>query len=786
LRFSPAFGALLVCVFTLGAASTSAADTDATEARPAPSDATGVEEILVTARRRVENQQDVPIPLTVIDGATLDDTGTYNALRLTQLAPTFNYISSNPRNTNYTIRGLGASFGLANDGLEPGVGFYIDQVYYARPAVASFDLLDVQQVEILRGPQGTLFGKNTTAGAVNITTREPTFDPEARLELSGGQDGYKQSKAMVSGALVDDILAGRLAAAGTVKDGTLDNVSTGNEDNGQKSVAVRGQLLYDAASDVKVRLSGDYNRQDAKCCTQLYVTYGQTLKPAAQQYPALAAAAGYAPPSTDPYDRKSDVNSRIQARSELGGTSLIVDWDLGAVTLTSVSAWRYWNWDPANDRDYTALSINTVSKNPDKQDQYSEELRIASNGDNTVDWVAGLYAFTQTIEAQPVAEYGAAATRWLLTPSTLPVNLLDGYRSDADTKATTDSYAAFAQITWSITDRLEVTPGIRYTYEEKDGRYDQTVSGGLATTDPALIAKKLSIVRPQSYSADFSDNSTSGQVNVSYKLTDTVLAYTTYARGYKSGGINMAGIPNDAAGNPALTKAVVDPEEVTNYEVGLKSQFFDDRVTANLAAFYTKVHDYQANVVDTGPGALRGYLANVDQVRVKGIELDAAVNVVEGLTTYARVSFNSGEYESFDNGPCPLELIGTATTSCDLSGKDLPGLSKWVVSTGGEYQHPLSVFGYAGAAYFGAEGSYRSSFYSDAADSVYMKIDAYSLLNLRAGFRTDHGTEVFVWSTNVLDKDYLTLESAQAGNSGLVIGVPGDPRATGVTLRVAY
>ena len=645
-----------------------AAEGDSAGRRAAPN-AGEVEEILVTARRRVENAQEVPIALTAIDGNTLDDTGTYNSLRLTQLAPTFNYVSSNPRNTNYTIRGLGSSFGLANDGLEPGVGFYIDQVYYARPAVASFDLLDVEQVEILRGPQGTLFGKNTTAGAVNITTRAPSFEPDARLEVSGGQDGFKQGKAMVTGALIDDVLAGRLSLSGTSKDGSLDNLVTGNEDNGQAAFAARGQLLYDVTEALTVRFSGDYNRQDAKCCTQTYVTYGATLKPAAQQFPVLAAAAGYAPPSTDPYDRKSDVNSLIQARSELGGSSLTVDWDLGEMTLTSVSAWRYWNWDPMNDRDYTALSVNTISMNPDEQDQYSQEFRVSSNGDNAIDYVVGVYAFTQTIQAQPSQGYGPDATRWLLTPLTLPADLLDGYRSDADTEATTDSYAAFAQVTWSVTDRLDITPGLRYTYEKKDGRYDQTVSGGLPTTDPTLIARKLSIARPQSYSVDFSDDSTSGQFNVAYTLTDGVLAYATYSRGFKSGGINMAGIPNDAQNNPAISKAVVDPEEIASYEVGLKSQFFDDRVTANLAAFYAEVNDYQATVVDNGPGALRGYLANVDQVLIQGIELDFGARIAEGLQTYARVAYNDGEYESFANGPCPLELIGTATTSCDLSGQ---------------------------------------------------------------------------------------------------------------------
>jgi iron complex outermembrane receptor protein len=738
-----------------------------------------VEELVVTARRREERAQDVPIALSVIGAETLEKQGTYNVQQITQIAPSVQFSSSNPRNTSVTIRGLGQSFGLANDGLESGVGLYIDQVYFARPAASTFDLLDLERVEVLRGPQGTLFGKNTTAGALNVTTRSPTFTPETALELSLGDLGFLQGKATISGPLLDDRLAGRLSIAGTRRDGTIFNAATNQWVGDQNNQTLRGQLLFRPSSDLQVRLTADYSRQFTTCCTQVYVTVGQTLKPAAQQFPALAAGLGYAPPSTDPFARVSDVDAKIQANQSQAGLTAIADWDLGFATLTSVTGWRTWEWDPANDRDYTRLSILKRSENASEQDQISQELRLTSNGTRRIDWVAGVYAFRQTIDTQGIEEWGPDAAYWLLGP-TLPAALLDGYRRDLDVSSTVESYAVFAQATWNVNDRLRLTPGVRYTEETKDADYVQTVAGGLVTTDPALVARKLSIARPQAYRVDFSDGSVSGQVNLAYDLAKDVMVYGTWAKGYKSGGINLTGLPTTSSGAPALASAVVRPEDVTTLEIGLKSQILDRRLTFNAAAYATTIEDFQANVVDAGPGALRGYLANIAEVGVRGVEFDLALAPVGGLSAYATLAYTDGEYVSFANGPCPLERVSASTTSCDLSGLPLPGVSEWAGAIGGEYRRAVS----SGEVYAGADYAFRSEFYSDASDSRYALIDGYGLLNLRAGFKSDGPWEAFVWARNALDEDYLQFVSVQAGNSGLVVGTPGDPRTVGVTLRV--
>jgi len=745
----------------------------------------GLESIVVTARLRPEDPQTIPVSLSVVDGGTLTSTFTNNLSQLSLLAPSLNYTSPNPRNTAYTIRGLGSSvvaIAQSNDGLEPGVGFYVDGVYHARPATAAFDFMDIDRVEILRGPQGTVFGKNTTAGAISITTRAPTFDFQSGAELAAGDFGYFQAKGFVSGPITDNVLAGRLSVAVTRRGGILYNTTVGGTDNDVGNTAVRGELLYQPNMAFRARFSVDYSSFDNHCCTQVAVTVGQTLKPAARQFPAMAAALNYTPPSLNPYERKTDIDAALGVNTNEGGMGLTADWNLGAATLTSISAWRWWNWDAANDRDYTSLVIQTQQHIPSYQRQFSQELRIASNGVNRVDYVAGLYWFMQRITGAPITAYGPQAAFWLLGP-TVPGNLLDGYRSDGSTKFTSSSYAAFGEATWHVTDALSVTGGIRYTYEDKYGSFASTVSGGLATTNPTLLSAQLSILRPQSYTAAVSDGSPSGRASLSYRLTDEIMAYATYARGSKSGGINMSGLPLNPSNLPALSTAAIKPEQNTTMEAGLKTRLLADHLLFNIDGFDTVVNDFQANVVDTGPGALRGYLANIEEVHVRGVEMDGNFVVDDRLSGHLSASWTEGKYDSYKNGPCPLELIASSTTVCDLSGRPLSALPRWALSAGGEYAHPVTILDFAGQAYLHGELSYRSSSYGDPSDSRYTLMPGYSLVNMSLGLRDNQQWDISVWARNLFNQQYLQNVTVQAGNSGLVVGTPADPRMVGVALR---
>ena len=745
--------------------------------------------IVVTARRVEEDLQEVPIPVSVVDGKFLSDSGAFNVGRLKDVIPTLQFYSTNARNTAVNIRGLGAPFGLTNDGLDAGVGIYVDGVFWARPAATAVDFLDIERVEVLRGPQGTLFGKNTTAGAVNITTRRPTFTPETEFELSYGDYGFVQAKATTSGPL-GETLAGRLSFSGTQRDGTIYSVREHGDINDLNNLGARGQLYWRPSDDFDIVLSADSTRQRVHGNVLLPAGVVPTFRVANRQYAFLAAASGnYAPPSFNPSDRLTDADSPHQGHQDLGGVALNIDWDVGPGTLTSITAWRSWNWKPSNDRDFLGLPITTISANPSKQEQWTQEIRYAGDINDALSFVAGAFYFQQEINSTGRQEQGVSAGLWLLAPSAnnTPA-LLNGYGQTSRINSKNVSAALFGQLEWKVTDRLKLLPGIRLNYDQKEVDYNAVVYGGIANPTAAQIALQRSILAPLAYTADIDNDNVSGQITGSYQFADAVNGYATYATSYKPVGLNLGGIPTDAAGNPILSTAVVQPEDVRHVEVGLKTQPLPG-VTANFAAFHTEVEDYQAQVFNAAQvGVLRGYLANADKVRVQGFEFDGAADIGDNLSLYAALAWTDGEYEKFVDAPVPLEftgltLNGVAVQSIDISGSRLPGISKWAGSLGGEFRNPGSFFGREGEYFVAADASYRSDFSSSPTPSAYLNVDSYTLVNARLGFRAYDGWDAFVWTRNLLDEDYYEQLAAAPGGSGLYAGQVGDPRTTGITLR---
>ena len=745
------------------------------------------EGVIVTARRVEEVAQEVPIPVSVVSGNLVADSGAFNVNRLKEMIPTVQFYSSNPRNSAINIRGLGAPFGLTNDGIEPGVGLYIDGAFFARPAAATLDFLDVEQVEVLRGPQGTLFGKNTTAGAINVTTRKPSFNRESNVELNYGSLGLVQAKASVTGPLFKKA-AGRISFSGTTRDGTITNTVTGPDLNGLNNLGVRGQLLFAPSDKIAMTVAADHTRQRPDGHAQVVAGVAPTLRPANRQDAQIAADLGYTPPSFNAFDRLTDTNTAWRSHQDLGGAALTIDWKLGPGRLNSTTALRYWDWLPSNDRDFTGLPVTTISAAPSKQRQWTQEVRYAGDVSPRMNFVAGAFFFRQAVDSDPVVkqEQGAAAARFLLAPSALAATpgLLDGYGFEQYLKYRNVSAAIFGQVEWSITDRLRLLPGLRINYDQKDVDFDQRVYGGLQTTDPALIALQRSVLAPQAYQADVADTNVSGQITAAYHLANRVNTFATYATSFKSVGLNLGGVPTDAAGRPVLSAATVKPEDVRHIEVGLKTEPFSG-VTANVTAFNTDVNDFQAQVVNASVGVLRGYLANAEKVRVRGIEFDGSARVNKNLSFYGATAFSDGKYISFPDAPPPLEETGGAQVK-DISGSALPGISKWALSYGGEYVNPATVLGQAGEVFGAVDASYRSSYSSSATASKYLVIDGYSVVNARVGFRWKDGWTLSVWARNLFDKNYFELLSAAPGNSGLYVGLPGDPRTVGVTMRMNF
>lgn len=764
-------------------------------------------DVVVTARRRAEQAQNVPIAISVVGVKELDATGSFNVARLQQLQPTLQFYSTNPRNSSINIRGLGAPLGLTNDGIEQGVGIYIDQVYLSRVAAATLDFLDVQQIETLRGPQGTLYGKNTVAGAINITSKAPSFTPEGRAEVTIGNLDFKQAKASVSGPLGETV-AIRLGVATTSRRGTVYNVATGNYVNAQDNLGVRSTLLWKPSDELKFTLAGDYTRQNPQCCAQVFVRVGSTQRPVARQFDALAAAQGYEPPSRNAFDRLTDLDAALSARNTLGGVSLRGEYQLGQGTLTSITAWRFWDWLPANDRDFTGLPITTLSQNPTKQNQYTQEFRYAGEGRN-FDYVLGLFGFYQDIHTTGVQQQGPAASRWLINPASAlsrDPSVLDGLTANNDIRLKNFSGAVFGKLNWKVNDALTLSPGVRLNYDDKVGDYVSVVRDGQgnlvpATGGTARQAAQRDAIQPQAFRDQaFRAWNASYDFTAAYKPSADALLYATYAHSFKSGGLNLNGVPV-VNGVVQTQLAKVDPEKVDHFELGAKTQFWDRRVTFNVSGFWTEIRDYQAVVNNSSTSTLRGYLANAGRVRVRGVEADFSVRPSERFNFYTNGAFTDHQYVDFKNAPCPPELSGggngaaigapgapgtNSPVVCDISGQWLPGISKFAFSYGGEYNLPGTVFGKPGQAYIGVDANSRTKFSSNASRSIYTDIDGYTLANARVGFRTDSGINVFGWVRNVFDVNYYEVLATTPGNTGLIAGNVGDPRTYGLTVGFGF
>jgi iron complex outermembrane receptor protein len=744
------------------------------------------------ARRREEAVQDVPIPVSLIDGELITESGAFNVNRVKELVPSVQLYSSNPRNTGVNIRGLGSPFGLTNDGIEPGVGYYVDGVLHARPAATTLDFVDVERIEVLRGPQGTLFGKNTTAGAILVTTRKPSFTPEYDFELGLGEDDFVQAKGSIAGPLGDKI-AGRLSLTSTQRDGLLYNVATQESVNDIDNLAVRGQLLLTPTDRADVTFSFDYTDQQPNGYAQVFAGAVPTQRSAYRQFSAIAADLNYVPPSTDPFDRLIDHDTLWRSGNEMGGAAANIDVEIGPGTLTSTTAWRFWNWNPSNDRDYIGLPVGTLSQAPSTHEQVTQEIRWAGELAGSVSAVFGLFAFDQQLNTDPVhtEQAGAALYRFLWTAPNTPAaatpELFDGYTSEITSELNTVSAALFGQLDWAITNRLHLLPGIRFNYDQKDVDFDRRVSGGPENPTVAELQQLLGVYRPQAFEGDVSDSNVSGQLTLQYAASERINAYATYATAFKSVGVNLGGLPLDANSQTVLSAAEVAPEDVRHFEIGFKASPTPG-TTANLTFFNTQIEDFQTQVTNAQFGVARGYLANADKVRVRGAEFDGNWHVGSRFAVRASVTYTDAEYVSFTDAPPPLEGTG-GPAFVDASGRVLPGISEWAASLGAEYRRQGNFLRKPGEFFTGLDVYYRDDFSSSATPSQYLNIEGYALLNLRVGFRSDNGGwSGYLWARNLTDEQYFEqLLAAPAGNGAGHFGaVLGDPRVYGATLRLSF
>jgi len=745
-------------------AATATTVADAAEAADAadaadPSLAGAVQTVLVTTRRRVESSQNVPTPMTVLGEDLLEGSRTYRVQDLQQLLPstTINYVHA--RQLSFAVRGLGNN--PASDGLEGSVGIYLDNVYLARPGMAAFDALDIQQLELLRGPQGTLFGKNTTAGVLNIATKKPGFTPEQSVELSAGRFGYKQGKLILSGPLSETV-AGRLSAYKTNDDGYITNRYNGRKVQGGDRQGVRGQALYEQGRDFSLRVIADYNEEDSNNGTLIFYSAGPSGKVLTQ-----ARLVGGSP-VLDPNQRAVNLDTGSRVNVHQGGVSAEANWTFADDSrLTSITAWRRWNFIPRND-DGLDVPVTLTAGASANHKQFSQELRWATPSGKALESVFGAYYYYQDLSNNSFAVNGPLADIYNSTPAGAWANV----SSEAPSTLRVNSYALFGQSTWHATSRLDLTAGLRASYEDKSARVTRNApAGGAVVTGAALASRNGRYGAYDSGPLALNQFSPTGLLSAGYKLAPDVLLYSSLSHGEKSGGINLS-VPG-AGGAASL---LVGSERSNAFELGVKSTLLDNRLQLNGNVFATIVHGYQSNAYD--PVSRTSYLTNAGDVRTRGVEVEAIATPVRGLTLRANGSFNDASYLKYTNAPCPPEI---SATFCDLSGRNaLVNAPRWIGNLSAQYAHLVRE---GLQLYYNANYSYRGEAFGTLDASSYSKIPAYSVTNASVGVRSTNGTawDVSLWVKNAFDRQYYTsMWNANFGSYNAVIGTP---RTVGVTAR---
>jgi len=760
-------------------------------AAPSEADATQIEEVVVTARRREEKAQDVPISMTVLGGDALTNTNTYRLEDIATKLPSTNVTVSNPRQNSFAVRGIGNN--PANDGLQPSVGVFLDGVYLGRPGMAVFDLTDLEQFELLRGPQGTLFGKNTTAGAVNITTKKPSFTPEANLDVSVGNMNDREFRANVTGPISQN-QALRLSVYDTQRDGPLNDVATGKTLDDRDRKGARGQWLVNSGDRLTLRFIAEYgNEGDRQGMTAPYKEInGAGYWKQLAQYKADAAAQGiniqtpYAGHKT--YDNDVYANDGQYMKVIQTGVSTIADYDLGGgYNLSSITGVRSWDFYPSNDGDGVSLSIVPAAGWVNHDKQFSQELKVSSPTGGAIDYTTGLFYFAQAQRVHGFTKYGdnitllrdylgtvsydAAGNATFNQAALATATRYAGKTVTTDSDLMTHSVAGFGQANWHATDRLTFTGGLRETYESNEIHLWRNLNG-TSTTLPNYSDTSFSKT----------DSNIGGTLAVDYKLTDNFSPFASYSHGAKAGAMNST--PPTGA---SLTRnnIVVQPEKVNDFELGFKSQTPDHRGTFNTTGFWTVVQDYQASatVVDPATGKNTSTLQNVGWVASKGVEIDSSYRLFKGFTLGAGGSYDLATYQSYRAGACAAEYKTTAA-SCDLTGRPVAGAPRWLGNLNGRYEESIAE-GWVG--YVQAEYTYKSSFFGPWVqdDSSYSKVKPAGLVNLYIGTKLlNDQLDVSLWGRNIFDKRYVMYTAG--GTNGAYTAYPGDPMTFGSTLRVKF
>jgi iron complex outermembrane recepter protein len=864
-------------------------------------------EIVVTATRRATALQDVPVAVTPVTAQMVENAGVRDIQDLTAIVPSLQFnVSENETSATARLRGIGTQG--SNPGLESSVGVFIDGVYRARNGVALSDIGEVQQIEVLRGPQGTLFGRNTSAGLINIVTVAPNFNQfEAGGDLTYGAFNETRASAFLSGPMVENVLAGRLFAARSTRDGFIDVTDfNGNttDTNTRDLWTVRGQLLFAVGADADFRVIADFTERDEECCAaQIYdpqalngTVYSPDLFPVftgslTSPGPAgvTAWSGGYGAGNVGAPLTVINANlanlgagklSQRQAFANRGygqyvrdwGLSGELTWDLDLGALTSITAYRDWSNDVGQDADYSAADLWWRPEGGSTGfgfEIFTQEFRLAGES-GPVDWLVGLFYSNETLERREGITLGAQFNDfWRLNSAALwaafdPVQgaddaidtALDGSFLNDRYEQNGESIALFTHNIISLTPATNLSVGVRYTHESKD--LDATFStnfqgpfpGGPAllwnaapTIDAALagagaitagdfqavintgggpagmcstdftgvgtptastlagnaqqvycIASLNPALDGQTFRQSREEDEFSGVLALHHRFSDMISGYVSASRGYKAGGFNLdrnfGGYVQTGANTFDISYDTgFDPEFVTSFEAGLKTQWFDNALLLNIALFTNEYENYQLNTYN----GIAFQVASIPEVESNGAEIDMTWRTpLEGLTLAASAAYVDATYGS-DSGWVADSYNPYQRTFvlARLPGARLTNAPEWTVTGSSTFEQPIGD-DWLGLAYL--DFRYTTDQITGSDLNPGKTQPEYWLVNARIGIsRQDERIGLELWARNLLDEAYqqiafdVPLQSGNA-NPGLRSygAFLGDPRTYGVTLRARY
>ena len=735
-----------------------------------------LEEIVVTATKRAESIQDVPISISAYSGDFVEDSDIQTLQELSLYAPNFTFAtSSQPQNARIIVRGIGS---VGNSAIETSVGVFVDGVYYPRPGSVLGNLLDIEAVEVLRGPQGTLFGRNTAAGAISIRTRNPDGEFGGYVQAGFGDYGAYSYEGVMN-APINDKAGVRLAAKYSERDGYGFNTLTNTEVGERDDVTLRGKFSYDFSDTTLAVLSIDYN--EVNTGGQVIEIIPSTASPVFDG--TLGALFGSNATTADGFDQVINQDHQDRVKDEQWGASLNVEFALGEHTVRSVTSYR--DWEADNRESALRITGDVLPRNHQYwTETFSQEFQLLSPTDQPFTYVAGVFYYDEDYDIDEDFDAGAQACIPVVFAlagagaAGLCSSLPQMPATDSDFNQTLTSTAVFAQGTYNFTDRFSLTVGGRYTTDDKDGAFIQTA--------PNAVIGSLFRAAESVPDLSSSDSEFTWLVNASYFPSDDVMIFGTVSTGFKGGGFNSGGA-GAALGRAAR---IFSSETSTNYELGIKSKFWNDRATANVTLYQTELDDFQDRSFD----GISFLTRNAGKRTQKGVEADVTLVPVDPLTIFAGVSFLDSTFDSFD-AASPLP---GATAPQNLSGRtphfspELQGslVADWRMES--QSNRP-TLFVRPEYMYIGEQNVGGNTNLNPQSIQ-----DSYGIVNLRIGLESADGRwQVTAYGKNLSNEGYCEVIFDQplgaqfgavsaANNTVTQRCVVGSPQTYGLTARINF